>query len=76
MVARKYGITLSNQVAGVHVCNTATCSPLQIFTGSALLGHRDIGTTSCPGDNLHVNISGFINRLNKIYSTPILNTVK
>lgn len=71
-VAKKYGITLSDKAPWVHLCNTATCSPLQIFTGSALLGHRDIGSTSCPGDNIHSLIPDLINRLNSIYS-PIIN---
>lgn len=75
MVARKYGITLSDQVAGVHVCNTATCSPLQIFTGSALLGHGDIGITSCPGENIHKLIPSLIAKLDAKYN-PVLNTVK
>ncbi len=73
MVAKKYGITLSAQVPWVHVCNTATCSPLQLFTGSSLLGHRDIGVTACPGDNLYKLILPLIEKLNVPYIS-VLNT--
>lgn len=74
-MAQKYGITLSDTKQGVIKCDTAACYPFQIVTTKSLIGHRDVGSTDCPGSNLYKYIPDIINRLDKVY-TPVLNSAQ
>lgn len=73
-LAKKYGITLSAQVDGVKVCDTNECRPfLQVRTPS-LLGHRDVGTTSCPGANIYKELPSLVGKYDGVYA-PVYNPI-
>lgn len=73
MLAKKYGITLSQEAIGTP-CARSDCSSLQIVKTQSLLGHRDVRSTDCPGANLYPYIAKWIASLDKAY-TPVLNQV-
>ena len=73
MLAKKYGITLSQEAIGTP-CASSDCSSLQIVKTQSLLGHRDVRSTDCPGANLYPYIAKWIASLDKAY-TPVLNQV-
>ena len=77
MMAKKYGITLSDTVVGFKKCGTKqeNCYPLQKITTKSLLGHGDVGVTNCPGNNIHILLPEMIRTLNILYS-PVYNTIK
>ena len=49
MAARKYNIDLNATVMGFKTCNQSSCYPIQVVYTPALLGHKDVGITNCPG---------------------------
>ena len=73
MLAKKYGITLSQEAIGTP-CARSDCSSLQIVKTQSLLGHRDVRSTDCPGANLYPYIAKWIASLDQTY-TPVLNQV-
>lgn len=48
MVVKKYNIDLNATVKGFYPCSVASCYPIKLVYTKALLGHRDVGVTSCP----------------------------
>lgn len=49
----KYGVDLSKTSIGHKECKTSDTCLLKDFSVPNLIGHRDVGFTSCPGDNLY-----------------------
>jgi len=53
-LSKKYGINLNTQVDSHKECKTGVASCLLIdFKTPSLVGHKDVGYTSCPGKNLY-----------------------
>ncbi|PID84589.1 hypothetical protein CSB09_00295 [Candidatus Gracilibacteria bacterium] len=73
-VARKYGITLSNRISRWKKCTTKSCKILQRVYSYGLVGHTDVGNTSCPGRNIEVYIP-FWRQYLDVAHTPVLNTL-
>ena len=74
MMAKKYGITLTDQKKWVIKCDTS-CYPFEVVTTKSLIGHQDVGRTDCPGSDIYEHISDFITRLNREYA-PVLNPIQ
>ena len=74
MMAKKYGITLTDQKKWVIKCDTS-CYPFEVVTTKSLIGHQDVGRTDCPGSDIYEHIPDFITRLNREY-TPVLNPIQ
>ncbi|MBC7503973.1 N-acetylmuramoyl-L-alanine amidase [Candidatus Gracilibacteria bacterium] len=72
MMASKYGITLSENKKGVRKCMIASCYLFEEVTTKSLIGHQDIGHTSCPGAGIYQYIPEWISRLDRVYS-PVYN---
>lgn len=75
MMAKKYGITLTDQKKWVIKCDTSLCYPFEVVTTKSLIGHQDVGRTDCPGSDIYEHIPDFITRLNQEY-TPVLNPIQ
>ena len=75
MMASKYGITLSDSKKWVRKCLTASCDLFDVVTSKSLIGHQDIGHTSCPGSDIYQYIPGWLARLDRSY-TPVYNPIK
>lgn len=74
MAAKKYGINLNANVMGFRPCRTANCYPIQMVYTKALLGHKDVGITNCPGKNIYNSLASWRSELGK-NMTPVLNPV-
>lgn len=48
MVTKKYNIDLNATVKSFYPCSVASCYPIKLIHTKALIGHRDVGVTSCP----------------------------
>lgn len=48
MVAKKYGITLTDTKDGWKKCTKNSCTLLENIQTPSLVGHGDVGVTSCP----------------------------
>ena len=70
-LARKYGITLSADAFWFE-CEDSNCNNLKTVITKSFLGHRDVKSTNCPGDNVYPLISEWIKELDVRY-TPIYN---
>lgn len=75
MMAKKYGITLTDQKKWVIKCDTSLCYPFEVVTTKSLIGHQDVGRTDCPGSDIYEHIPDFITRLNQEY-TAVLNPIQ
>lgn len=75
MMAKKYGITLTDQKKWVIKCDNSLCYPFEVVTTKSLIGHQDVGRTDCPGSDIYEHIPDFITRLNREY-TPVLNPIQ
>lgn len=73
--SKKYGIDLSEKKDGVRICKTSDCTLFESRSTQSLLGHRDVGYTTCPGQNIYDELSGFITKYASAYSL-VLNTEK
>ncbi|MDD4151349.1 MAG: S-layer homology domain-containing protein [Candidatus Gracilibacteria bacterium] len=59
-LAKKYGIDLDKERTYHKSCLKDVCAtPLLNFTGASLIGHRDAGYTTCPGDNIYNLLASF-----------------
>ncbi len=73
-VAKKYGITLRHRVAGWKKCLSKSCGILQKIYTYGLVGHGEVGYTTCPGENIKTYIPTWRRQLST-YRIPILNTL-
>ncbi len=62
-VSKKYNINLNDSVMGFYPCSTASCYPIKVVYTKALLGHRDVGVTSCPGDAIYSRLGDWRNEI-------------
>ncbi|MCK9272608.1 N-acetylmuramoyl-L-alanine amidase [Candidatus Gracilibacteria bacterium] len=54
-LAKKYGIDVNKTSIGHKECSTNDCL-LKDYEVPNLIGHKDIGYTTCPGNNLYTNL--------------------
>lgn len=75
-VARKYGINLREEAIGIKTCGKKEGCTWKRNTTLRLSGHRDTGSTDCPGENLYDAIPELINIVvwKVWYVQPILNS--
>ena len=52
-LAKKYGIDTNKELMGHKACKVGeVCTTIDTLSGG-IVGHRDVGFTSCPGTNLY-----------------------
>lgn len=59
MVVNRYGINVNANIMGFRPCRSTDCYPIQTVYTKALLGHRDVGITNCPGKNIYNSLPIF-----------------
>lgn len=52
-LSKKYGIDISGESTGHIECKSAESCLLKDYPTKNLIGHRDVGYTSCPGWNMY-----------------------
>ena len=72
MAARKYNIDLNATVMGFKTCNQSSCYPIQVVYTPALLGHKDVGITNCPGKNIYASLPAWRKELSQGYNPPAM----
>ena len=72
-MAQHYGIDVNSTVTGFKACSSALCFPLQVIKTPALLGHKDVGNTDCPGVNIYTLLPGFRRDLSNSGILPVFN---
>lgn len=58
-LTKKYGIDINKTSIGHKECKNTTSCLLSDYTVPNLIGHRDVGYTACPGQNLYAELPGF-----------------
>ena len=72
MAARKYNVDLNATVMGFKTCNQSSCYPIQVVYTPALLGHKDVGITNCPGKNIYASLPAWRKELSQGYNPPAM----
>lgn len=54
-LSKKYGIDIHKTSVGHKTCSRSGCI-IDDFAALNLTGHKEVGFTSCPGDNLFVRV--------------------
>ncbi len=62
-LAQHYGIDLSDTTYAHKLCISGEECLIHDFEGARLVGHRDVGYTSCPGQNLYEQIPKMLTML-------------
>ncbi len=78
VLSQKYGINTNTTITGHRACKVSEECLTRDFDIKSLVGHRDVGFTSCPGTNLYAELTNnLIPKLNKVSKNNILvaNTV-
>ncbi len=72
MAARKYNVDLNATVMGFKTCNQSSCYPIQVVYTPALLVHKDVGITNCPGKNIYASLPAWRKELSQGYNPPAM----
>lgn len=62
-LSQKYNININDSVMGFYPCSVASCYPIKVVYTKALLGHRDVGVTSCPGNAIYNQLGNWRNEI-------------
>ncbi|MDD3302154.1 MAG: N-acetylmuramoyl-L-alanine amidase [Candidatus Gracilibacteria bacterium] len=68
-LSEKYGIDTTKQATYHRDCNSKTCSfYIEDLKNDAIVGHRDAGLTSCPGNKLYTQLQKLKKEVGKLTS--------